>query len=517
MRSRFVFSAAVICCAAWTAQAGVVASEPVRREMSIAPLGSFWITNPFGPIDITGSDIERIVITGTKKIYAADRDALNDARENCVVSFEGDDKVRLVRTITRGMVPNARCVVSYTVQLPRSSDVKISSKLGDVRVRNVNGSVTLNGFENRVFFAGVTGATLVDIVNGSVQLEFSRTPISNVEASTINGDINVYVPPTSNFEWIANTLAGDMMTSMPVRGTLNTNTFRGHFNAPGGPLLKTQSLAGRTRVLAVGTGPAQARSVFGAPAENFTTPMSSSGMPLTKMQTPIIGALMLDVPDRMLDISIGEVRGPAKIQIGGGQVELGTVLGDCEISTAGGPLNLGEISGKLQAKTGAGDILVRAARLGGEIRTAGGIIRVLYTGGPTTLQSGGGDIVVRQVAGSINAQTPSGDIALTIDPTVKTQKMEARTGKGNIILNVPPKFAGTIDATVMTSDPDVNAIQSDFPALTIRRDQVGGRTRIHLTGKINGGGDRIELYTENGDITINAQAQAPVTVVNPAR
>src|SRR5579859_5994079 len=131
MRSRFLFSAAAICCAAWSAQAGVVASEPVRREMSIAPFGSFWIANPFGPIDITGSDIEHIVVTGTKTIYAADRDALNDARENCVVSFEGDDKVRLVRTITHA-VPNAKCVVSYTVQLPRGSDVKISSKQGEV-------------------------------------------------------------------------------------------------------------------------------------------------------------------------------------------------------------------------------------------------------------------------------------------------------------------------------------------------------------------------------------------------
>lgn len=500
-------------CVALTAQGGVSATEPFRRELSISSLGSFWITNPLGPIDVTGSDVERIIVTGSKTIFAADRDALSEARDNCAVSFEGDDKVRLVRTLVRQMA-NARCVVAYSVQLPRSMDVKIGTRDGDVRVTNVNGSVTVNGWNNRVFFSGVTGASTIDVVNGYIQLEFARTPIANIQASTINGDINVYVPAGSNFEWVANTLVGDLLTSMAVRGSLTGNTFQGHFNAPGGPLLKTQSVAGRVRMLAVGTGPAQAHSVRVSRAEALSAPQRRFGMSTTKLQVPIVnGNFTFDDRNRFIDIAVGEVHGAAKIVTAAGQIEIGVVLADCDVFTKGGPISLGEVSGNLLAKTGAGDILVRAARVGGDIRTNGGIVRVLYTGGPTTLQSGGGDIVVAQAAGPVNAQTPSGDITLTVDPTMKTQKMEARTSKGNIVLNIAPNFAADVDAIVMTSDPDSNAIRSDFSSLQIRREQVNGRTRIHLTGKLNGGGEKVELFAENGDITINSQAQAPLSVI----
>jgi hypothetical protein len=57
----------------------------------------------------------------------------------------------------------------------------------------------------------------------------------------------------------------------------------------------------------------------------------------------------------------------------------------------------------------------------------------------------------------------------------------------------------------------------DFNGLTVRREQVGKKTRIHATGKINGGGERVELYAEEGDIHISAQTIAPVQLANPRR
>ena len=68
---------------------------------------------------------------------------------------------------------------------------------------------------------------------------------------------------------------------------------------------------------------------------------------------------------------------------------------------------------------------------------------------------------------------------------------------------------------MLTSRPDANAIRSDFNGLTIKRDQVGSKTRIHATGKLNGGGDRVELFAEEGDIHISNVATSPVTVMSP--
>ena len=145
--------------------------------------------------------------------------------------------------------------------------------------------------------------------------------------------------------------------------------------------------------------------------------------------------------------------------------------------------------GTLTASTRAGDILVDSTRRGGTISTEGGTISLLYTSGPTTLTSGGGDITVRQAAAPVSAETSSGDIAITIDPQSKTETITAQTGKGNVILNVPPLFRADIEATITTNDPTGDTIVSDIPGLSITREQVGGTTRVRAVGKINGGGE----------------------------
>ena len=181
----------------------------------------------------------------------------------------------------------------------------------------------------------------------------------------------------------------------------------------------------------------------------------------------------------------------------------------------GGPLTLGQVVKELTAHTEAGDITVQSAREGGSLTTGGGVIRLMFTGGPTRLQSGGGDILVRQAAGPINAETQSGDISITLDMSSRTERVTAKTAKGNLTLNVAPAFAAEIDATVITSDPDRNDIVFDLTGLQVRREQIGGKTKIRATGKVNGGGERVELYAEDGGIQINTHAGIPAGSVTP--
>ena len=165
---------------------------------------------------------------------------------------------------------------------------------------------------------------------------------------------------------------------------------------------------------------------------------------------------------------------------------------------------------------------MQSAREGGtEIATGGGIIRLLYNGGPTRLQSGGGDIVVRQAAGPINADTQSGDITVTIDPASKQEQVTAKTAKGNITLYVPLSFGADLDATIIASDSESNHFVSDFAGISVKREQIGAKTRIHATGKINGGGQRVELYAADGMITLDeltlADQRCHAVVTSPSR
>ena len=105
--------------------------------------------------------------------------------------------------------------------------------------------------------------------------------------------------------------------------------------------------------------------------------------------------------------------------------------------------------------------------------------------------------------------TRSGDINITVSPMLKTNRVLAKSSQGNVTLILSPSFAADIDATVVTDDADANRIRSDFN-LSVRRETANGKTRLHATGKINGGGDRIELYAEDGSINISSQVITPV-------
>ena len=493
-------------------------TEKLVKELPDSP-DSVWISNPVGDVEIVGSDSPGLLATVYKTTTAPDRASLKEGSEQTVVSFEGDRNVRLIRTILPPVQKSAwASTVSYTLRVPRTAHVKVAAKYANrIRIANIMGNVTVHTFAGIIILDGVMGASIIETTNGKVLYVYRQKPSSNAQVQAVSADIDVIVPQDSNFNWIADTLRGDVLTNLPARAEFLGNAFRATVNAPGGPTLTLQTLLGTVRVLGSGLDPQVAQSVRTVVRGNPPGDLSQRSLlmrPAKRIQLPISGGAF-DFSASLANVEVGEVRGWARVQVAGGEIKLGIVYGDCNVNSGGGPLDIGDIMGTLTASTDAGDVLVRSAREGGRASTAGGIIRVLYTGGPITLQSGGGDITVRQAAGSVNAETRSGDINITADPLQRTQHFQAHTLQGNISLTVGPHFAGDIDATVVTSRPDANAIRSDFTGLTIRKEQVGNKTRIHATGKINGGGDRIELIAEEGDIRISNVATSPVTVMSP--
>jgi hypothetical protein len=497
--------------------ASFATSSRVSREFAVDPAGSVWIDNPFGSIDVVGGDGNTVSVNAERTLTAPDQLTLKEASDAVALSFEGDTKVRLIRTLLPPM-RNARwsVIVNYVVRVPRGVNVKIggSKSAEHIKVSNVNGSVTINGFTGIVMMENVVGASVVNMVNGRIIYDYAQKPVARAQVQAVNADIDMWLPANSNFEWVANTINGDMLSTFNVKaGRFNGSIFHGAVGS-GGTTINTESMMGHVAILAKGTSLADAQSVRPSDPRRASNPDDVLRQPAKKIQLPFVNGEFVFAAS-VADVVVGEVRGNARVETGAGEVELGAVLGQCNVTSLGGPLNLGDIMGSLFAHTGAGDIIVRAARMGGQVTTDGGLVRVIYAGGPMTLRSGGGDIIVRQFSAFMDAETASGDVTLTGDPAQKSIKVTARTLQGNIVLNVSPRFAADIDATILTSDPDVNEMHIDFNGISVRREQVGNKTRIRATGKINGGGERVELYAEDGDIHISAQTLTPIRLANP--
>jgi hypothetical protein len=508
----------ILTCALPALAAEVASSERVTRELPILIGASFVLENTSGDIDVIGTDDTKVVITAEKNVRALDQAALDEGRDATQLALLGDERLRVVRTIVPP-IHSGRWTsgMRYIVRVPRTVHVKIvSASVARIHVAGIRGNLTVKSFNGVVVLDAITGPVIVDSANANIIFNAPPRGLGDTLLSTVNGSIEVHAPPSARFQWVAQTMQGDARTTFAVNGTFVGNTYRGSVNGFGGPTLTTHTFNGSVAVLQNGTKLEAARSVRperNPVAAEANSQISSASEPKSVQVASVRGFYRLACA--LCNVEIGEIHGDADITTGAGEVQLGTVFGVCHVMSKGGPLMLGQVIKGLTARTEAGDITVQSAREGGTLTTGGGVIRLMFTGGPTRLQSGGGDILVRQAAGPINAETQSGDISITVDMSSKTERVTAKTAKGNVILNVAPAFSAEIDATVITSDPDRNNFVSDLTGLQVRREQIGGKTKIRATGKVNGGGERVEIYAEDGGIQISTHAGTPVGSVTP--
>jgi DUF4097 and DUF4098 domain-containing protein YvlB len=502
------------------AQAAVRKSSKTEQKYALDPGGTFVLDNPVGDIEIIGADVTEIQAAIVTSIIAEDEAGFQEALRYSALITGGDSKTRIVRTAS--VAANFRQTpwslsVRWSVRLPRSASVRIISySSGSIRVSNLLGNVNIKNFNGNLVLTNLNASTIAESVNGSIIYSTPR-PRGNVVLATVNGAVTATVAGNADLRWVAKTVTGDIRTNLPARGTLVGTTFRGSVNAPGGPTITTSSLMGNVHLLAAGAAATTTQSIRNVPSVVQAPTIPNGEQTSAAGRGDYRGGTIVNsikYATSLGDVKVSRVRGDVDVFTGAGQVQLGEVTGICKVRSLGGPLQLGEMMGVLTASTRAGDILVDSTRRGGTISTEGGTISLLYTSGPTRLTSGGGDITVRQAAASVNAETSSGDIAITIDPQSATETIEARTGKGNVILNVPASFRADIEATIVTNDPAGDTILSDVPGLSITREQVGGTTRVRAVGKINGGGEKVVLSATGGDIRISTGRVGP-TLVKP--
>src|SRR3954449_10446783 len=96
---RLPIAAVVLLSATQLFGASFAVSNRVVREFPIDPAGSVWIDNPFGSIDVIGGDGNVISVTADRIITAPDAAMMKEASDSVAMSFEGDTKVRLIRTL----------------------------------------------------------------------------------------------------------------------------------------------------------------------------------------------------------------------------------------------------------------------------------------------------------------------------------------------------------------------------------------------------------------------------------
>jgi DUF4097 and DUF4098 domain-containing protein YvlB len=503
-----VFIAAVV-----VAVSGLAYAQPMQKtfradgRFSIVPGGTLILENAFGNIEITGTDGSEIEATTSTTVSATTAASIEEGHRRTVTLVGGDLRTRMLRTSASPDHKDWEASVDWTVKVPRMTQVNVLSQASSrIGVMNISGNVHVKNFVGNIVVYNVSGETLVESVNGSIAYSTPQLG-SNAVLTTVNGHITASLPADADIQWVAETAKGEIRTNLPARGEFSGNVYRGTINGPGGSTITTATLMGNIYLLGMGSGMKGTVALKRPQPPNTNATPSSTGL---TQDEPFKGFFRFYTS--LGDISLSLIEGDADIFTGAGQVRLDKVTGMVKVYSKGGPLQFGEIVGELAANTQAGDITVERARRGGTLKTMGGTIRVLYMNGPMNLFSGGGDILVRRTTAPVKAETSSGDISIAVDKGSATETIEAKTDKGNVIVHVGVNFAAEVDATIVTSHPDSDTFVSDLPGLSITRELIGnGRTRVRATGKLHGGGERIQIEAADGDIRITTAPLPPAS------
>ena len=249
------------------------------------------------------------------------------------------------------------------------------------------------------------------------------------------------------------------------------------------------------------------------------------------------------------DIEIGDLTGNIRLKTSDGDITadnlagpyllLNTSDGDIassrldaesiEIHTSDGDLDLGEVfAGKIVARTSDGDIRIRMIEGIAILKTSDGDLDLgKVEADRFSAHTSDGDINIAQLYGDGEMRTTDGDIyvgalagsmssAHSSDGTITISNVEGGLSVTGSDIDVQLHLQAPGKITVATSSGDIKiTIPQDHPAdLVLRGDDVhmasyvnfeGRMDDEYAKGRINGGGDLIEVHTSDGDVVLQTK------------
>jgi DUF4097 and DUF4098 domain-containing protein YvlB len=130
-------------------------------------------------------------------------------------------------------------------------------------------------------------------------------------------------------------------------------------------------------------------------------------------------------------IEADDIGGPLSVETGGGGIDVGSVASNVTLSTGGGNIKVASAKGDIKAESGGGNLVVLSGLQGAVLETGGGSIRVDKCSGTLKATSGGGTVDLGEIGGSAQIQTAAGSIRLASGKG----RVQAETGGGSIQLD----------------------------------------------------------------------------------
>jgi hypothetical protein len=252
--------AAAVLLVAGAGQAGTV-EQVFDKTYDLAPGALISLDNTNGAIEIHPSRDNRTHVHAVKHVDSLFSDAakrgINDLKIEVTQDAGG---LKIVTKYPKGggsffswlAGENVNAWVSYTLDVPRESNLRMETVNGHIEAADISGNLKLATTNGHITVARCRGTVDAETTNGAIRAELlSVAGGKPMHFETTNGHITVKVPRNLAASIDAANTNGSISTELPVMSTsTHRHSLRGTVNG-GGPELKLRTTNGGIDIVAV--------------------------------------------------------------------------------------------------------------------------------------------------------------------------------------------------------------------------------------------------------------------------
>ncbi len=211
-------------------------TEVIKKEISFSETSenSVIIRNIFGSISVEGYNGNKVLVEVEKTITSDDTESLELGKQELQLKVIQDKKGVILHPDAPYMEFDKNNLrynwcnnneelpydhrLDFKVKVPYTAQVDVgtvndgevlveNTKGSSIKARNINGGITLTN---------VTGKTLVNCINGPVNISYADNPVSSSEYYSLNGDINISYQKALSANISFKSMNGEMFTDFDI-------------------------------------------------------------------------------------------------------------------------------------------------------------------------------------------------------------------------------------------------------------------------------------------------------------
>ena len=189
-------------------------TQDFHRTVPLGANGHVSLDNINGNVEITGWDRNEVQIDAVKT--ARDQQRLDEAR---IEVNAGSSSVAIKTHYPEGQTNNNPASVHYVLHVPKGARIdKINLVNGSLDVQQVSGAIDAELVNGKIRASNLAGETKLSTVNGALDVTYaSLNNVHGITLKSVNGSINLTLPPSANADVEASATIGSISTDFPLQ------------------------------------------------------------------------------------------------------------------------------------------------------------------------------------------------------------------------------------------------------------------------------------------------------------